>query len=170
MMNLTHSIYQVIMKKTGIPFLWILVICQFAGLTALGQSACNTEEELISEFRRLVTPETLYNYVDILSADEYEGRLTGHQGYDKSARWVSGKFSSWGVKPMGADEDYLQYFPHPYTEVFPGCHLILHPGQTKEEQKKKYEYVEDFIPGSSASNFSSMRSRHGSIFSCWDLK
>jgi hypothetical protein len=72
------------MKKRGIPFLLILVICQFAGLTALGQSVGNTEEGLISEFRRLVTPETLYNNVEILSADEYEGRLTGHQGYDNN--------------------------------------------------------------------------------------
>ena len=151
-MILTHSIYQVIMGETRISFLWILVICQFTGLTALGQSEGNTEEELISEFRRVVTPETLYNYVEILSADEYEGRLTGHQGYDKSARWVSEKFSSWGVKPMGEDEDYLQYFPHPYTEVFPGCELIMHPGQTKEEQNKEYEYVEDFIPGSTSGN------------------
>jgi len=140
------------MSRLRVPFVLILLICQMTGLTTSGQTTGYSEEELNSSFGRWVTPQTLYKNVETLSSDEFEGRLTGHQGYNKSATWVIEKLSTSGVKPLGEQEEYLQHFPHPYTEVFPGCELILHPGQTKETQKKKYEYVEEFIPGSTSGN------------------
>jgi len=140
------------MVKRRMHFVLMFVICQLTGLMILGQSASYTQEELSSEFRKIVTPQALYKTVEILSSDEYEGRLTGHEGYDKSAKWVIEKFSSWGVEPLGDDEGYLQYFPHPYTDVFPGCELILHPGENNDAQKKNYEYVEEYIPGSTSGN------------------
>ena len=129
------------MVKRGIHFVLILLISQLTGLIILGQSTVYTQEELSSEFRKIITSQSLYKTVEILSSDEYEGRLTGDDGYDKSATWVIEKLSSWGVEPLGDDEGYLQYFPHPYTDVFPGCELILHPGENKEARKKNYEYV-----------------------------
>jgi len=140
------------MVKRGIHLVLILVICQLSVLNILGQSTGYTQEELSSKFRKIVTPQSLYKTVEILSSDEYEGRLTGHEGYDKSATWVIEKLSSWGVEPLGDDEGYLQYFPHPYTDVFPGCELILHPGENKDDPKKNYEYVEEYIPGSTSGN------------------
>jgi hypothetical protein len=89
--------------------------------------------------------------VEKLSSEECEGRLTGAPGYDRSASWVIDKFTSWDVKPLGEKGKFQQYFPHPYTEVFPGCELILHTG-TPHEEERKYEYVEEFIPGSTSGN------------------
>ena len=116
----------------------IFLILLFAGFTLTGQA----------DFRSLVSPETLYEYVDVLSSEEFEGRLTGHEGYDRSAKWVIDKFTSWGVKPLGENGEFLQYFPHPYTDVFPGCELILHSDAGGED--KSYEYVEEYIPGSTS--------------------
>jgi len=140
------------MAKSGIHAICILLVFLFSESTTKGQTTSYTEEELLSEFRKIVTPQTLFGHVDILSSDEFEGRLTGHQGYDRSAKWVTDKLASWGVKPLGENGTYLQYFPHPYTDVFPGCELIMHPGQKTVDQEKHYEYVEDFIPGSTSSN------------------
>lgn len=138
--------------KRGIFILWILVLCQVGGSVTFGQSPDKTEKELISIFREIVAPKTLYDYVDVLSSDEFEGRLTGHEGYDKAAGWVAGELSSWKIKPLGGNNSYLQYFPHSYTEVFPGCELILHGDQKKDGTDKKYEYVEEYIPGSTSAN------------------
>ncbi len=141
-----------IMAKRGIFIGLTLVIFQLTGYITLGQSQGNRQEELVSKFREIVTPQTLYDYVDILSSDEFEGRLTGHEGYDKAASWVAGKLSSWKIKPLGGNDDYLQYFPHAYTEVFPGCELILHGDPKKGGPDKNYEYVEEYIPGSTSAN------------------
>lgn len=138
------------MEKRVIHLALLLIIFQLSSLHITGQTSGYTQEELLSEFRETVTPEKLYNYVEIMSSDEFEGRLTGHAGYDKSAGWVSGKLTSWDVKPMGEQNGYLQYFPHPYTEVFPGCELIMR--HEKEGRDISYEYVEEYIPGSTSGN------------------
>ncbi|MFH0755898.1 MAG: M28 family peptidase [Bacteroidota bacterium] len=114
--------------------------CLLTGFTLPGQTG----------FRTLVSPETLYGTVDTLSSEEFEGRLTGHRGYNRSVEWVTGKFASWGIKPLGENGGFLQYFPQPYNDVLPGCELILHAGSKGED--KSYEYVEEFIPGSTSGN------------------
>jgi len=95
-----------------------------------------------------VSSKDLYNYVDILASEEFEGRLTGHEGYDKSAEWLIEHFKSWGVQPLGENGTFLQKFPHPYTDIFEGCELIMHSA----EGDKQYEYVEEYIPGSTSGN------------------
>jgi len=100
-------------------------------------------------FRELVKGQMLYDLVDTLSSDEFEGRLTGHIGYDKSAEWVIDKFKEMGVQPLGDNGGYLQRFHHPYTEIFPGCEVSMH---IKGEEPKSYMYIEEFIPGSTSGN------------------
>ncbi len=101
------------------------------------------------DFRKFVSGQMLYYYVDTLSSDGFEGRLTGHIGYDKSAEWVTEKFREWGVQPLGDDGSYLQPFPHPYTEIFPGCEVLM---RLNGEEPKSYQYIEEFIPGSTSGN------------------
>ncbi len=121
---------------------WILIslTCLLSGFALPGQPG----------FRSLVSPETLYGYVDTLSSEEFEGRLTGHEGYNRSVEWVTEKFISWGIKALGENGEFVQYFPHPYNDIFPGCEVILHAGSKGED--KSYEYVEEFIPGSTSGN------------------
>ena len=130
----------------------LFIILQVPEFFAQSQSQRGLDEKQVPEFRTLVTPQTLYDYVDTLSSDAFEGRLTGHEGYDKSATWLVQKLASWGIQPLGENDSYLQHFPHPYTEIFPGCEVIMHPGKEKSDQQKAYEYVEEFIPGSTSGN------------------
>ncbi len=102
--------------------------------------------------RKYISSDDLYNYVDILSSEKFEGRLTGHIGYDKSADWVIEKFKSWGIQPIGENGSFLQKFPHPYTEIFEGCEVKMHHSGEDENQIIEYEYIEEFIPGSTSGN------------------
>lgn len=97
-----------------------------------------------------LSADELYAYVDTLSSDRFEGRLSGHEGYDKAAEWVVKKFKEWGVQPVNDEIGYLQKFAHPYTDVFEGSvvQMIDEDGQVI----KNYEYVEEFIPGSTSGN------------------
>lgn len=97
-----------------------------------------------------ISADELYAYVDTLSSDEFEGRLSGHIGYDKAADWVVKKFKNWDVQPVNDEMGYLQKFPHPYTDVYEGC--VVQMIDEENNIIKNYEYVEEFIPGSTSGN------------------
>ncbi|MFC2118181.1 M28 family peptidase [Bacteroidota bacterium] len=135
--------------------LFIILIGSFfiySGLKAQRQRTELTDDQKILNAMHLIKSRTLYDYIDTLSSPEFEGRLTGHIGYDKSADWVIKKFKEWGIKPLGSNGGYLQKFPHPYSDVFKGCEVKMHIKQKDGEIIKNYEYVEEFIPGSTSGN------------------
>ena len=140
--NLPFPLNTFIMKKTA-----VLLIVLFWIVSPIVEINGQAIEKV--DFRNLVSAQMLYNYVDTLSSDEFEGRLTGHIGYDKSAEWVIEKFKEWDVQPLGDDGNYLQHFPHPYTEIFPGCEVLMH---VNGEEPNSYNYIEEFIPGSTSGN------------------
>lgn len=107
-------------------------------------------EEQILEILHSISSHTLYDYVAELSSDFYEGRLTGTEGFDLAAEWVATKFQDYGIKPGGDDSTYFQYFPIPYTLVFPGCEVYLHIPHKNSTIKKYYRYEDEFIPGSTS--------------------
>jgi hypothetical protein len=92
----------------------------------------------------------LLEHVRELSSEKYGGRLTGSPGYDSAADWLSGYFSKYHITPAGDHGSYLQKFPIPYTEVFPGCEMFLSIPFGNEPILKHYRYVSEFIPGSTS--------------------
>ena len=50
---------------------------------------------------------TWWRHVQILAADDMQGRGTGTPGYDKAADYVIGQFQALGLKPAGV-EGYKQ--------------------------------------------------------------
>jgi len=111
-------------KHSKIGFLVLLTSLSFS-IAAQDNSTNPSYEQLLSDFEEVISAEKLFSHVEILSSNKFEGRLTGHKGYDKSAKWVTGKFSKWGIEPLGENGTFLQKFPHPYTDVFPGWELSL---------------------------------------------
>ncbi len=85
-----------------------------------------------------------------LTSDTYEGRLTGTDGYNRSADWVAGYLKDSGVDPGAPDGSYFQSFDIPYTLIFEGCEVIFHIPQKKGDVLKHYKYVDEFIPGSTS--------------------
>jgi len=59
----------------------------------------------------------IYRTVHRLASDEFQGRLSGHAGYNAAAAWVGDMFQSWGVKPADDEHGYLLPFPIQYTLV-----------------------------------------------------
>lgn len=98
-----------------------------------------------------IKSEELLGYVTELAGDKYQGRLTGSEGYRKSAEWVAGKMAEWGILPALPDKDWFQEFPQPYVTVFPGCSLTLHlPVNAKDSVNISYHYFDEYMPGSSS--------------------
>lgn len=49
-------------------------------------------------------------HVEVLSSDEFEGRLTGSDGERKATQYVADRFAEFGLKPAGADGTWFQPF------------------------------------------------------------
>jgi len=117
-------------------------------VSLFAQNKLSEEKQL--EILHSISSHTLFDYVAELSSDYYEGRLTGTEGFNLAAEWVATKFQNWGIEPGGDDSTYFQYFPIPYTLVFPGCEIYLHVPYKNSTLKKYYRYEDEFIPGSTS--------------------
>lgn len=111
-----------------------------------------TDEQKILQVLHKISSHTLFGYVKELVSDKYEGRLTGTEGYNASARWVASFFKKWGISPGGDNGTYLQAFPNPYTLVFPGCEVIMNIPSGDSTVKKYYKFEDEFIPGSTSAS------------------
>ncbi len=72
-----------------------------------------------------ISPIEVYDYTKITASPEFAGRQTEHEGYAAAAEGAAGKFRSWGLKPLGRNEGYLQAYPSPYT-VITKTAMVLH--------------------------------------------
>ncbi len=142
------------MKKRKFALLSVVIFCCLVSSLVLGQRRQreSTDEEKILQIVHGISSHTLYDYIVELADDKYEGRLTGTEGYNASARWVASLFKKWGISPAGDNVTYLQAFPNPYTLVFPGCEVFMNVPVEGSTIKKHYLYEEEFIPGSTSAS------------------
>jgi len=64
-----------------------------------------------------INEEDLLKNVEILSSDEFGGRLPGSEGYNKAAQFAADTFNEIGLKPAG-DENFFQYFDTEYNRIY----------------------------------------------------
>ncbi|MCF8241828.1 MAG: M20/M25/M40 family metallo-hydrolase [Melioribacteraceae bacterium] len=88
-----------------------------------------------------IESENLINTVKVLASEEYEGRLSGSDGYMKAADYVSNQFKEIGLEPF-SKESFFQKFNIEYNEVFPPVSLKLIDNQ---EVIKVYKLGDDYI-------------------------
>ncbi len=135
-------------------FLWVIFVCAFLIVSSLltGQRRERelSDEQKILQAMHSISSHDLFSYVKELASDKYEGRLTGTETYNASARWVASHFEKWGVTPVGDNDTYFQAFPNPYTLIFPDCEVSLHIPVKDSTIKKYYHYFDEFIPGSTS--------------------
>jgi hypothetical protein len=72
---------------------------------------------------------TIYRTVQRLASEEFQGRLSGHAGYDAAAAWIADRFQSWGLKPADEKHGYLLPFPIQYTIVHDAAMSLFVPDE-----------------------------------------
>ncbi len=90
-----------------------LVACLLSMVIA-SQAMAQTASGLSGSERQLVKQVALKeikSYTTILSADAMEGRGAMQRGGDQAARWIADQMKSFGLKPLGGNESYLQAVP-----------------------------------------------------------
>jgi hypothetical protein len=145
--------------SAGSGLLLIIFLCLLlvsGQLLAQNQGSGNETRQL--QIFHQISSQALYDWVKELSSEKYQGRLTGTDGFNQAASWVSSLLASWGVKPAGDNGTYLQAFPAPYTLVLDRGEVSLHlpvtvPGSKKSgEIKKYYRYEDEYFPGGTSAS------------------
>ncbi len=137
-------------KRLFLAFFAIVFLFVSSVYTIQRRSQELTDEQKILQTVFSISSHDLFHYVKELSSDKYEGRLTGTETYNASARWVASHFEKWGITPVGDNDNYFQAFPNPYTLVFEDCEVSLHVPYKDSTIKKYYHYFDEFIPGSTS--------------------
>lgn len=126
-------------KKTILSAM--LLLCAAAGLAGLSRW---------SEAEKDISALDIYDWCRNLSSEEFEGRLSGHEGYNRAANWAADKFRSWGLLPLLNENGYLQAFPSPLTEIVEAelrAELAAPAdGRDKFESVLQAEAMKDFMP------------------------
>ncbi len=93
-----------------------------------------------------IQPIDPYNYCKTMAAQEFAGRLTGHEGYTKAAEWAADYFEQWGLKPIDNKDGYLQPNPSPFTVVDSARMTLILPKDDSENEEIELDAGVDFLP------------------------
>ncbi|HPQ35291.1 MAG TPA: M20/M25/M40 family metallo-hydrolase [Tenuifilaceae bacterium] len=126
-----------------ITFVYILFLLP---IIAIGQ---DYPQEVISA-AHTISSNTLTDHVKEMCLPKYHGRGAGSPGYDSIATWVIKNLTDWGVKPAGANGNFYQEFPRPYTKVFSQGEVELILVENGDTLKKSYTIPDQFFPASNS--------------------
>lgn len=86
----------------------------------------------------------LFDIVKFLASPEMDGRLSGHEGYNKAAAWAVDLFKKWGIKPVYGD--YYRRFNVDYNEITETKLSLTLPGKDNVEFIKPLKLMDDYLP------------------------
>jgi len=130
-------------------FLWVLMILGLGGLFLLESInttliARDSYPGLVRHLEKAIKADELYSTVKELSSIEYEGRLTGTNGYNKAASRAAGFFKKYGLLPI--KKDYFQRFPISYTKVFESSLKVFLDNKKGKKEIIEGVYFKNFYP------------------------
>lgn len=90
----------------------LLIAGLFVSFLACGgtRDAAKIPKAHILDFTETITTEGLYADLSVIAHDSLEGRDTGSRGLEKAARYLSGRYKALGLKPVGDNGTYEQFF------------------------------------------------------------
>lgn len=113
-------------------------------------SAQNTAKDLLNKYLESISIEEVTGYCEVMTSNEFEGRVSGSPGFWKTADWLVKNLKEWGIKPAGENGGYFQMFDSPYTDVKKSGSISIQTSGKKNI--KYYSFPEDFYSGSHSSS------------------
>jgi hypothetical protein len=110
-------------------------------LVGCGSNGDSSEQSWDRAFESL-TGANVRNHIEILAADDMQGREAGTAGHRKAAEYVASRFSELGLKPLGDNDTYFQNINFLESRlVEESATIVLH----KEDADTVLHYGEDFV-------------------------
>lgn len=110
------SVVLAILLVTSTAFGWTQAMAP-----AATRALSTTEQQLVDSISLATIKET----VNALAADEMQGRGTAQPGGDKAAAWIADRFAKLGLKPLGANNSYLQPIKFRETQFLPQTAITI---------------------------------------------
>jgi Peptidase family M28/PDZ domain len=104
----------------------ITVVLALAAAAAPAAAETNT---VFNAAMDSITAEELYEHVQVLSDDVYEGRAAGSRGGRAAAQYLIKELQQTGLSPAGLNDDYTQSFGQDCRNI-----LVVQPGQDPDLQ------------------------------------
>ncbi len=90
-----------------------------------------------------ISAKDIKSFVSEMVKPEYKGRLGGSPEYMEIAKWSAKYFKKWGLKPVGDNNSYFQYFDRPYCDVLDVGEVSI----TYNNKKTNLIAKTDYYPG-----------------------
>jgi hypothetical protein len=107
----------------------VLLHCA-AAMCALAEAATNSNSMLAAAVESITAGE-LYEHVEVLADDVYEGRAAGSRGGRAAAQYIVQQLRQTALEPAGAGGDYFQSFNRNWRNI-----LVLHRGDDPDLQNE----------------------------------
>lgn len=116
--------------------LWILIYSAFfvGTVSSVGQ-AVHSDVMKLSTLAERISQDNIREYLEVLSADDMEGREAGHPGNIKAAEYLADKLESFGYETPVRTTGYFQYFPL-YNQRWENTTITI--------DKNEYDHLTDF--------------------------
>ena len=88
-----------------------------------------------------IEAQPILEHIKVLSADEFEGRLPGTPGEEKTVQYLEKKFAELGLKPGNTDGSYVQKVPLVGLTPSEAQPLVVSKGAQKRTLKWSDDYV-----------------------------
>jgi hypothetical protein len=100
----------------------------------------NVYSQQVESSLKSISSGDLLEVVELLSSREFDGRLSGSEGYNKAAIFVAERFTELGVVPAG-EEGYFQYLNVEYNKIDTPAVLNL----LNENGTQPYKLGKDYV-------------------------
>lgn len=101
------------------------------GVMQLSVAAEAATKNLFAAAMESITAEELYDHVQVLADDVYEGRAAGSRGGRAASQYLVQQLQPYGLTPAGTNGELLQVFDNGSRNI-----LLLQPGNDPEMQKE----------------------------------
>ncbi len=129
-----------------ISFLWLI-------------SGISGESEFITHLDDTIKATEMYTLVDTLASPQYEGRLTGSEGFHRAVKMTVDYFKQYGIQPIEDNDNYTQLYPVSYTKVYDSKLTVHLKNKKGKEEVLECQYFKDYYP----MNFSGSGNASGQI-------
>jgi hypothetical protein len=123
----SHSEPQALVFGHGTgPIVAIGLVC---GVIAFANTTAAETSTLFSNAKESVTTEELYEHVEVLADDVYEGRAAGSRGGRAAAQYLIKQLQKYQLSPAGTNGSFTQSFSDDWRNI-----LALRPGSDPQLQ------------------------------------
>jgi Zn-dependent M28 family amino/carboxypeptidase len=112
----------------------------------IATAGCASENTELSDERAAaiaqISGEAIRTHMDILAADDMEGREAGTAGYEMAANYVADQYRAAGLEPLGDDGSYFQNIEFLESRLNPeSAGLSFHKGDTIIELSLRDDFI-----------------------------